>query len=73
LINYHFSNNFNKISQIEIDNSYAYVAVVFPNEEPKSFDQYIGVERNTRERIAVVADSESGKIWKFGKNTLPNT
>lgn len=49
------------------------MAVVFPNEEPKSFDQYIGVERNTRERIAVVADSESGKIWKFGKNTLPNT
>ena len=30
-----------------MDNFYAYVAVVFPNEEPKSFDQYIGVERNT--------------------------
>ncbi len=67
LLNYHFSNNFNKISQIEIDNIYAYVAVVFPNEEPKSSEHYIGVDRNTRGHIAVVADPESGKIWKLGK------
>ena len=67
LLNYHFSNNFNKISQIEIDNIYAYVAVVFPNEEPKSSEHYIGVDLNTRGHIAVIADPESGKVWKLGK------
>ncbi len=67
LLNYHFSNDFNKISQIEIDHIYAYVAVVFPNEELKSSEHYIGVDRNTRSHIAVVADPESGKIWKLGK------
>jgi putative transposase len=67
LLNYHFSNNFNKISQIKIDNIYAYVAVVFPNEETKSSEYYIEVDRNTRRHIAVVADTESGKIWKLGK------
>ncbi len=43
------------------------MAVVFPNEEPKSSEHYIGVDRNTRGHIAVVADTESGKIWELGK------
>lgn len=67
LINYHFSSNFKKISQIEIDNVYVYVAVVFPEEETRSSGGYIGVDRNTKGHIAVVADPESGKIWKLGK------
>jgi putative transposase len=67
LLNYHFSNNFKRISQIEIDSTYAYVAVVFPDNEPGSSGHYIGVDRNTKGHIAVVADPESGKIWKFGK------
>lgn len=67
LLNYKFSNNFKKVSQIEIDNIYAYVAVVFPDEEPESTGRYIGVDRNTRGHIAVVADPNSGKIWKLGK------
>ncbi len=67
LLNYRFSNNFKKISQIEIDNIYAYVAVVFPDEEPESTGCYIGVDRNTMGHIAVVADPNSGKIWKLGK------
>ena len=67
LINYHFSSNFKKISLIEIDNVYAYVAVVFPDEEPECSGGYIGVDRNTRGHIAVVADPNSGKIWKLGK------
>jgi len=67
LLNYHFSSNFKKISQIEIDNVYAYVAVVFPDEKPESSGRYIGVDRNTRGHIAVAADPESGKIWKLGK------
>ncbi len=67
LLNYHFSGNFKKISQIEIDNTYAYVAVVFPDEKPESSGSYIGVDRNTKGHIAVVADPNSGKIWKLGK------
>lgn len=67
LLNYHFSSNFKKISQIEIDSVYAYVAVVFPDEKPENTERYIGVDRNTRGHIAVVADPESGKVWKLGK------
>lgn len=67
LLNYQFSNSFKKVSQIEIDNTYAYVAVVFPDEEPESSGNYIGVDRNTRGHIAVVADPNSGKVWKLGK------
>lgn len=67
LLNYHFPSNFTKISQIEIDSIYAYVAVVFPDDELKSSEHYVGVDRNTKGHIAVVADPESGKIWKLGK------
>ena len=67
LLNYRFSNNFNKVSQIEIDNIYAYIAVVFPDEKPENSGRYIGVDRNTKGHIAVVADPESGKVWKLGK------
>lgn len=67
LLNYHFSSNFKKISQIEIDNTYAYVAVVFSDEKPESSSRYIGVDRNTKGHIVVVADPESGKVWKLGK------
>jgi putative transposase len=41
LLNYRFSSNFKKISQIEIDSIYAYVAVVFPDDELKSCRRYI--------------------------------
>ncbi|MDQ1251319.1 MAG: putative transposase, partial [Euryarchaeota archaeon] len=66
LLNYHFSNNFKRISQIEIDCNYAYVAVVFPDEESGIQEHYIGVDRNTKGHIAVVADPESGKVWTLG-------
>ena len=56
LLNYRFSSNFKKISQIEIDSIYAYIAVVFPGDEPESSGHYIGVDRNTKGHIAVVAD-----------------
>lgn len=67
LLNYYFSSNFKKISQIEIDEVYAYIAVIFPDEKPESSGRYIGVDRNTKGHIAVVADPDSGKVWKLGK------
>jgi putative transposase len=66
-LKYRFSNDFKKISQIEIDSIYAYVAVVFPDDELKNSERYIGVDRNTKGHIAVVADPGSGKTWKLGK------
>lgn len=67
LLYYRFSNNFKKVSQIEIDDIYAYIAVVFPEGKTESTGNYIGVDRNTRGHIAVVADPNSGKVWKLGK------
>ncbi|MGB9928286.1 MAG: zinc ribbon domain-containing protein [Methanosarcina sp.] len=67
LLSYSFPGNFKKIAQIEIDSVYAYVTVVFPDQAPDSSEQYIGVDRNTKGHIAVVADPETGKVWKLGK------
>jgi len=66
-LNYWFSNNFKKVAQIEIDNTYAYVTLVIPDKQVESSEFYIGIDRNTKGHIAVVADPQSGKIWKLGK------
>jgi putative transposase len=66
-MNYFFRNDFEKINRIEIDNMYAYISVTIPDEvmtEPKG---YLGIDRNTTEHIAVVANPLNGKVLKLGK------
>ncbi|HWR24844.1 MAG TPA: transposase, partial [Methanosarcina sp.] len=69
VLDYQFS-DFEKINQIEIGKEYACVSVSIPEIETKSVDNYIGVDRNTTGHIAVVANPETGKIWKLGKKGL---
>jgi putative transposase len=67
-LQYRFRNDFEKINQIELDGQYAYVAVSVPEPKPVETEQFIGVDRNTTDHCVVVANPQTGKVWKLGKN-----
>jgi len=69
ILEYQFP-DFEKINQIEIGKEFACISVTIPDVETKKIDNYIGVDRNTTGHIAVVANPETGKIWKLGKKGL---
>lgn len=62
-----FKKGFTKLNQIELDETYAFISVTFPEPELMQVSNYIGVDRNATGHIAVVADPKSGKVWKLGK------
>jgi putative transposase len=62
-----FRKDFNKVNQIELDGEYAYVSVNIPDPPLKEVTRFVGLDRNATEHIAVLADPESGKVWKLGK------
>ncbi|CAC11617.1 transposase related protein [Thermoplasma acidophilum] len=66
-LTYMFRNDFEKINQIEIDECYAYVSVNIPEKKMIEPKKWIGIDRNATGHIAVVADPQTGKIWKLGK------
>ncbi len=66
-LNYHFRNDFSKINQVEIDGKYAYVSATIPDGNMIEPDAYLGVDRNATGHIAVIANPETGKVHKFGK------
>ena len=66
-LNYHFPNNFIKVNQIEVDQTYCYISCEFEDQPEIQVDNYIGVDRNTTGHIAVVANTETGKVHKLGK------
>jgi putative transposase len=62
--------HFEKINQVEIDKEFVYVSCTVP-ELPEMIPQsYIGVDRNTTGHIAVLANPDTGKVWKMGKKAL---
>lgn len=61
---------FEKINQIELGKTFAYVSVTIPEKETEKPTNYVGVDRNTTGHIATVANPETGKVWKFGKKGL---
>lgn len=63
---YQFRNDFSKVNQIELDNTYAYVSVSIPEQQPIEPKGYVGVDRNATSHIAVCS-LPSGKILKLGK------
>ena len=66
-MNYLFRNDFEKVSQIELDNEFAYISVTVPENTTIEPDGYLGVDRNTVGHIAVVGNPKTGKILKLGK------
>ena len=66
---YRFPDTFTKVNQIEINKEYVFVSVTVP-EEPQlgTGDKWIGVDLNTTGHIAVIANPETGKVTKLGKN-----
>ncbi|MGC8515066.1 MAG: RNA-guided endonuclease InsQ/TnpB family protein [Thermoplasmata archaeon] len=66
-ISYMFRNDFEKISQIELDSIFAYISVTIPENSMIKPDAYLGVDRNTTSHIAVVGNPVTGKILKLGK------
>lgn len=63
-----FRKDFTKVNQIELDKEFAYISVTIPDPEMKVVSNYIGVDRNATGHIAVVANPQSGKVWKLGKS-----
>jgi putative transposase len=59
--------NYEKVNQVEIDDTYAYVCVFVPERKPVAPRRYVGVDLNTTGHVAVVSDPETGKVWKLGK------
>jgi putative transposase len=62
-----FPSDWTKLNQVEIDKTWAYVSVTFPDQqvdEPKGF---IGIDLNSTSHSIVVANPQTGKIKKFGK------
>ncbi|PYB68408.1 transposase [Thermoplasma sp. Kam2015] len=64
---YIFRNDFEKINQIEIGDVYAYVSVTVPDKRLIEPQVWLGIDRNTTGHIAVVAEPQTGKVWKLGK------
>lgn len=61
---------FEKINQIELGKTFAYVSVTIPEKDIQNPTNYVGVDRNTTGHIATVANPETGKVWKLGKKGL---
>ena len=61
---------FEKINQIELGKTFAYVSVTIPETEVQKPTNYVGVDRNTTGHIATVANPKTGKVWKLGKKGL---
>ena len=62
-----FPSGWTKLNQVEIDKTWAYVSVTFPDQqidEPKGF---IGIDLNSTSHSIVVANPRTGKVQKFGK------
>src|SRR5690606_21276673 len=66
---YHFS-GFEKVNQVELDEEYAYITITLSDSAPvDNNSKYIGVDLNTTGHVAVASNSETGKIWKLGKES----
>lgn len=65
--NYEFLNDFVKINQIEINKEYCFVSVTKLELEQLNTNGFIGVDLNTVDHVAVVANPDTGKVKKLGK------
>jgi len=66
-VTYMFPNDFKKINQIEINDTYMFINVTVTETKPLKVDNYIGVDRNITKHIVVAANPRNGKVLKLGK------
>ena len=66
VLSYQFP-EFEKVSQIEVDDEYAYISVSVQEKPAVEPTKYIGVDLNATGHAAVVSNPETGKVWKLGK------
>jgi len=63
-----FDRNFEKVNQVELDATYAYVSV--SRKEPQAYvpNQVLGVDRNSTRHVLVASNIDTGKVLKLGKD-----
>lgn len=66
----YFRYEFQKINQIELDKTYAYITGEVKEPEIIKSDKYIGVDLNTKGHCAVIGIPSTGKVIKLGKSAL---
>jgi len=59
--------NFTKVNQVELNKEYAFISVTVPEQELVEPKSYLGVDLNATGHIAVMANPETGKVEKMGK------
>ena len=62
-----FKEMFEKINQIELDGTYAYISCTIKEEEARQVDAWMGVDLNTTGHCAVAANPATGGVLKLGK------
>lgn len=62
-----FNASFEKINQIELDNTYAYISCTYKEPPQYKPETVIGVDRNTTGHVLVAANINTGKVLKLGK------
>lgn len=66
----YFKYHFEKINQIELDKTYAYITGEIKEPNPVNQDKFIGVDLNTKGHCAVIGIPSTGKVIKLGKKAL---
>jgi putative transposase len=62
-----FDKNIEKIKQIELDETYAYISCEVKEEPQDLYDSWMGVDLNTTGHILVAGIPQTGKVIKLGK------
>ncbi len=70
VFDYQFRNDFTKINQIEINKEWVFVSVTIPEKKEIKVKNLLGIDRNTKGHIAVLANPKSGEVIKLGKEAL---
>ena len=55
---------------VELDNTYIYLACEIPDPTQTQPESYLGVDLNATGDLAVVCDADTGKVLKYGKQML---
>lgn len=62
-----FHSGWTKLNQVEIDQTWAYVSVTFADRQIDEPKEFVGIDLNSTSHSIVVANPQTGKIKKLGK------